>query len=92
MKISDVRVRLIQNESGKLRAVASITIEDNFVVHDMKVVEGLDGNLFVAMPSRKGSNGEYKDICHPLNSETRALITDAVMDVYKLELAKTITE
>ena len=91
MNISDIRIRKILQD-GRLRAVVSMTVDDSLAVHDIKVVEGLDGNLFVAMPSRKGSNGEYKDICHPLNSETRALITDAVMDVYKLELAKTITE
>ena len=70
LKISDVRVRLVQKEDSKLKAVASMTIDDCFVVHDIKVIEGQEG-YFIAMPSRKASDGEYKDIVHPINTETR---------------------
>ena len=87
MKISDVRVRIVQKEDIKLKAVASITIEDCFVIHDIKVIEGNDG-YFVAMPSRKTSDGEYKDIAHPINTETRQMVIDAVLDAFKNERAK----
>ena len=87
MKISDVRVRIVQKEDIKLKAVASITIDDCFVIHDIKVIEGNDG-YFVAMPSRKTSDGEYKDIAHPINTETRQMVIDAVLDAFKNELAK----
>ncbi len=87
MKISDVRVRIVQKDDIKLKAVASITIDDCFVVHDIKVIEGNDGH-FVAMPSRKTSDGEYKDIAHPINTETRQQLIDAVLDAFKNELAK----
>lgn len=87
MKISDVRVRLVQKEDSKLKAVASITIDDCFVIHDVKVIEGNEG-YFVAMPSRKTSDGEYKDIAHPINTETRQAVIDAVLDAFKNELAK----
>ena len=69
MNITDVRVRKIAKE-GKMRAVVSITIDDEFVVHDIKVIEGEKG-LFIAMPSRKSSDGEYRDIAHPINTQTR---------------------
>lgn len=87
MKISDVRVRIVQKDDIKLKAVASITIDDCFVVHDIKVIEGNEGH-FVAMPSRKTSDGEYKDIAHPINTETRQQLIDAVLDAFKNELAK----
>ena len=87
MKISDVRVRLIKKDDSKLKAVASITIDDCFVIHDIKIIDGSDG-YFVAMPSRKTSDGEYKDIAHPINSETRQTVIDAVIEAFKLELAK----
>ena len=87
MKISDVRVRIVQKEDIKLKAVASITIDDCFVIHDIKVIEGNDG-YFVAMPSRKTSDGEYKDIAHPINTETRQTVIEAVLDAFKNELAK----
>lgn len=85
MKISDVRIRLVNKEDNKLKAVASITIEDSFVVHDIKVIEGNDG-LFIAMPSRKTNDGEYKDIAHPLNTETREMIKNAILTAYNDEL------
>ena len=87
MKISDVRVRLVKKDDSKLKAVASITIDDCFVIHDIKVIDGTDG-YFVAMPSRKTSDGEYKDITHPINSETRQTVIDAVLEAFKLENAK----
>ena len=80
MQITDVRVRKISKE-GKLKAVASITLDDVFVVHDIKVIEGEKG-LFIAMPSRKTSDGEYRDIAHPINSETRARLQELILDAY----------
>ncbi len=81
MTISDVRIRMVQQSNGKLRAAASITIDECFVVHDIKIIE-FDGNLFVAMPSRKTTEGEYKDIAHPINSETREMIQREILDAY----------
>ena len=75
MKISDVRIRFVKKDESKLKAVASITIDDCFVVHDIKVIEGADGP-FIAMPSRKTNDGEFKDIAHPLNTETREELSD----------------
>ncbi len=81
MQITDVRVRKVEKE-GKMKAVVSITIDDEFVVHDIKVIDGEKG-LFIAMPSRKASDGEYRDIAHPINSETRQLIQQLILDAYK---------
>ena len=86
MNITDVRVRKMLKESN-LKAVASITIDDDFVVHDIKVVEGEKG-LFIAMPSRKAADGEYRDIAHPINSETRSSIQEIVLDAYEKVLAE----
>ena len=69
MVITDVRVRKVAKD-GKMKAVVSITLDDEFVVHDIKVIEGEKG-LFIAMPSRKAADGEYRDIAHPINSDTR---------------------
>ncbi|MBO5389155.1 MAG: septation regulator SpoVG [Lachnospiraceae bacterium] len=80
MQITDVRVRKVTKE-GKMRAVVSITIDDEFVVHDIKVIDGEKG-LFIAMPSRKASDGEYKDIAHPINSETRDKIQTLILQKY----------
>lgn len=82
MRISDIRIRKVKKEDGRLKAVASIIIEDAFVVHDIKIIDGIDG-YFIAMPSRKTPDGEYKDIAHPLNSETRAQVCDAILQAYK---------
>ncbi|MBO5926923.1 MAG: septation regulator SpoVG [Clostridia bacterium] len=87
MKISDVRIRLVTKEDSKLKAVASMTIEDCFVVHDIKVIEGQE-DYFIAMPSRKASDGEYKDIVHPINTETREQIIKLVLGAFKEEKAK----
>lgn len=80
MQITDVRVRKVTKE-GKMKAVVSITIDDEFVVHDIKVIEGEKG-LFIAMPSRKASDGEYRDIAHPINSHTRELIQNLILEKY----------
>lgn len=84
MKITDVRVRKVAKE-GKMKAVVSITIDDEFVVHDIKVIEGEKG-LFIAMPSRKASDGEYRDIAHPINSDTREKIQQIILDKYSAAL------
>ena len=89
MKISDVRVRLVQKEDSKLKAVASMTIEDCFVVHDIKVIEGQEG-YFIAMPSRKASDGEYKDIVHPINTETRNQIINLILEAFNAEKEKVV--
>lgn len=81
MIITDVRVRTIESE-GKLRGIASITIDDVFVVHDIKVIEG-DKGLFIAMPSKKAADGEYRDIAHPINSATRDSIQKMILEKYK---------
>ena len=80
MKITDVRVRKVPNE-GRLCAVASITLDDEFVVHDIKIIEGSNGN-FIAMPSRLTPDGEHKDIVHPLNTETREMIKEIVLKAF----------
>mgnify|MGYP000831152228 CR=1 FL=1 len=81
MNITDVRVRKIAKE-GKMRAVVSITIDNEFVVHDIKVIEGEKG-LFIAMPSRKAADGEYRDIAHPINSDTRNMIQTLILEQYE---------
>ena len=83
MTITDVRLRRVDKE-GKMRAVASITIDDEFVIHDIKIIEGEKG-LFIAMPSRKTPDGEYKDIAHPINSETRSYIQNLILSKYAEE-------
>ena len=88
MKITDIRIRLIQNEESKLKAVASITIDECFVVHDIKVLEGNQG-YFVSMPTRKTPEGEYKDIAHPINTPTREEINKLVLAKYEEEKNKT---
>ena len=81
MNITDVRVRPVEKADGKMKAVALITINGEFVVHDIKVIEG-DKGYFVAMPSKKDGNGDYKDIAHPINTATRKTIQDAVLAKY----------
>jgi stage V sporulation protein G len=80
MQITDVRVRKISKE-GKMKAIVSVTFDDQFVVHDIKIIEGQNG-LFIAMPSRKTPDGEFKDIAHPINMDTRTQIQDAVLEKY----------
>ena len=81
MQITDVRIRKVDKE-GKMKAVVSITIDDEFVVHDIKVIEGEEG-LFIAMPSRKANDGEYRDIAHPINSGTRESIQNLILKKYE---------
>ena len=81
MNITDVRVRKVTKE-GKMKAVVSITIDDEFVVHDIKVIEGNDA-LFIAMPSRRTTDGEYRDIAHPINAETRGFLQKLILDAYE---------
>ena len=87
LKITDVRIRLMQREESKLKAFASITIDECFVVHDIRVLEGSQGN-YIKMPSRKTADGESKDVAHPLNTETREMISKLVLAKYDEEKAK----
>ncbi len=82
MDITEVRIRLMKRDEGKLKGVASVTIDNCFVVHDVKVIEGTD-DYFIAMPSKKTPEGEYKDIVHPLNSDTRNRLKDAVLAEFR---------
>ena len=84
MQITDVRVRKITKE-GKMKAVVSITLDDEFVVHDIKVIEGEKG-LFIAMPSTKATDGEYRDIAHPINSSTRENLQRVILESYEKAL------
>ena len=81
MQITDVRVRKITKE-GKMKAVVSITLDDELVIHDIKVIEG-DKGLFIAMPSKKAADGEYRDIAHPINSRTRERVQTMILDAYE---------
>ena len=81
MQVTDVRIRKITNE-GRMKAIVSVTFDNCFVVHDIKIIEGQNG-LFIAMPSRKTPEGEFKDIAHPINQETRDMVQKAVIDKYE---------
>ena len=85
MQITDVRIRRVEKE-GKMKAGVSITIDEEFVVHDIKIIEGEKG-LFIAMPSRKAADGEYRDIAHPINSGTRERIQKLILEKYEETLA-----
>ena len=85
MQITDVRIRKVEKE-GKMKAVVSITIDEEFVVHDSKIIEGEKG-LFIAMPSRKAADGDYRDIAHPINSDTRDRIQKLILEKYKETMA-----
>lgn len=80
MQVTDVRIRKITKE-GKMKAVVSITLDDEFVIHDIKIIEGEKG-LFIAMPSRKAGDGEYRDVAHPINSDTREKVQDIILEKY----------
>ncbi|GFP77966.1 MULTISPECIES: septation regulator SpoVG [Clostridium] len=84
MQITDVRIRKIAAE-GKMKAIVSVTFDNEFVVHDIKVIEGQNG-LFIAMPSRKTPDGEFKDIAHPINTDTREKIQEAILTEYEKAL------
>ena len=90
MNISEVRVRLVKKDEGKLKAVASVTIDDCFVIHDVKILAG-ENDFFIAMPSKKTPDGEYKDIVHPLNTETREMLKKAVLDEFE-KVRSTVAE
>ena len=85
MQITDVRIRKVEKE-GKMKAVVSITIDEELVVHDIKIIEGEKG-LFIAMPSRKAADGEYRDIAHPINSDTRDRIQKLILEKYQETMA-----
>jgi stage V sporulation protein G len=82
MQITDVRIRKV-NKEGKMKAVVSITLDNEFVVHDIKIIEGEKG-MFIAMPSRRAGDGEYRDIAHPINSETREKIQSIILEKYEV--------
>ena len=84
MQITDVRVRRIEKE-GKMKAIVSITLDNEFVIHDIKVIEGEKG-LFIAMPSRKAADGEYRDIAHPINASAREAIQEIILENYRRAL------
>ena len=86
MQITDIRIRSVEKE-GKMKAVVSITIDDEFVVHDIKIIEGEKG-MFIAMPSRKASDGEYRDIAHPINTATRERLQSMILYKYQETLAE----
>ncbi|MFI3209921.1 MAG: septation regulator SpoVG [Peptostreptococcaceae bacterium] len=86
MNITDVRVRKLTDE-GKMKCIVSITFENLFVVHDIKVIEGHNG-LFIAMPSRKVGEGSFRDIAHPINVEMRQVLEDAVLNAYNEAIAQ----
>ena len=90
MEITDIRVRKI-NKDGKMKAVVSVTFDNEFVVHDIKVIEGQAG-LFIAMPSRKTPDGEFKDIAHPINTEAREKIQTAILEAYEKALSEETTQ
>ena len=83
MEITDIQIRLVTKatETGKLKAVASIVIDNAFAVHDIKIIEGKDG-LFIAMPSRKTPDGTFRDIAHPINTESRSIVCDKILEAY----------
>ena len=81
MNITDVRVRKITKE-GKMKAVVSVTLDNEFVIHDIKVIEG-DKGMFIAMPSRRSADGEFRDIAHPINTATRDHLQAVVLEAYE---------
>ncbi len=90
MQITDVRLRKVNSEN-RMKAVASVTFDNEFVIHDIKVIESQNG-LFIAMPSRKTPNGEFKDIAHPINAETREKIQTAILEAYNAPEAEGVSE
>ena len=84
MQITDIRIRVVSNES-KMKAVASVTFDDSFVVHDIKVIEGERG-FFIAMPSKKTHGDEYRDIAHPINASAREAIQEVILESYRRAL------
>ncbi len=91
MEITNVRVRVVEKENSKMRGFASVTIDNQFVVHDIRILEG-DNGLFLAMPSKQTGVGEYRDIAHPINQEARQMFTDAILKEYEAELKRVKSE
>jgi len=89
MNITETRIRIIKKDtSAKFKALASITIDDCFVIHEIKIVQGDSGRLFITMPAKKTPFGEYKDIVHPINNATRDLIQNTILTAYQAQLDK----
>ena len=82
MKITSVNVRKIEKEGSRMKGIASVLLDECFAVHDIRIIEG-DNGLFIAMPSRKTPDGEFKDIAHPINTETRERIQGAILEAYE---------
>ena len=82
MKITSVNVRKIEKDGSRMKGIASVLLDDSFAVHDIRIIEG-DNGLFIAMPSRKKSDGEYRDIAHPINQEVRDMFAKAILDEYE---------
>ncbi len=91
MNITDIRVRKVTSLAGKMKAVASVTLDDAFVVHDIKVIEGQE-KLFIAMPSRKTPDGEFKDIAHPINAAAREELENKILAAYEQAMAEESAE
>lgn len=91
MEITNVRVRVVEKENSKMRGFASVTIDNQFVVHDIRILEG-DNGLFLAMPSKQTGVGEYRDIAHPINQEARQMFIDAILKEYEEELKRVKSE
>lgn len=87
MEITEVRIKLVKKDEGKMKAIASVTIDDCFVIHDVKVIEGAE-DYFIAMPSKKTPDGEFKDIVHPLNTKTREMFQKIVLEEFEKVKAK----
>ncbi len=90
MEITDIKVRKI-NAEGRMKAVVSVTFDDSFVVHDIKVIEGQE-KLFIAMPSRKTPDGEFKDIAHPINAEMREILQTKILSKYEESLSEIVSQ
>ncbi|MCL2861453.1 MAG: SpoVG family protein [Firmicutes bacterium] len=90
MNITEVRVRLIKKDEAKIKGIASLTIDNCFVVHDIKILQGTreEGTYFINMPCRKTPNGDYKDVVHPLNKETREMLSNLVLKEFEAEMQK----
>lgn len=91
INVTDVRVRLVKIDGGKLKGVASVVIDDCIAIHDIKLIEGEEG-LFMAMPSKKIFDGEYRDIVHPINSQTREILKEKVLDAYNRALQEDLQQ
>ncbi|AIY07027.1 regulatory protein [Planococcus sp. PAMC 21323] len=90
MEVTDVRLRRVQTD-GRMRAIASITLDNEFVIHDIRVIDGNDG-LFVAMPSKRTPDGEFRDIAHPINSSARTKLQEAVLTAYEQSESESVLE